>query len=154
MISRVEDSIVDNRGSLHMVPVDFDIKHQFLSCSWADVVRGMHYQTDTVKRVTVVEGEILDVGLCLVTGRYQKVVLGPGDTVCIPLYMAHGFWASTDCTILYQYSQPWNPDDEYTISPVDSFLDLPWKHDDANLIISDKDRNAPTWKEFQDVHNP
>jgi dTDP-4-dehydrorhamnose 3,5-epimerase len=69
-----------------------------------------------------------------------------GDSLCIAGGLGHGFISLLDnSTVAYLLTSPYSPKNEFEISPLDPGLKISWPL--ANLILSDKDRSAPTLEE-------
>jgi dTDP-4-dehydrorhamnose 3,5-epimerase len=129
------------------------------SVSRRGVVRGIHFAEvppGQAKYVTCMSGAVLDV---LVDLRVGSPSFGEHDTVLlddeerkvvyVPNGLGHGFVAlSDDATVMYLCSEPYNPTGEHAINPLDPVLGLPWPAD-LELVLSDKDRDAPTLAEAQ-----
>jgi epimerase EvaD len=82
-------------------------------------------------------------------GQHDAVLLDDEEhkVVYVPIGLGHGFVAlSDDATVMYLCSQPYNPTGEHAVSPLDPALGLPWPAD-LELVLSDKDRDAPTLAE-------
>ena len=106
------------------------------------VLRGLHFQIQNTqgKLVRVTQGEVYDVAVDLrkgspTYGQYEGVVLSEENKrqLYIPEGFAHGFLVLSDGGIL------WN----------DPTLNINWPIKDINkIILSDKDKLHPTFKEF------
>jgi dTDP-4-dehydrorhamnose 3,5-epimerase len=129
------------------------------SVSRRGVVRGIHFAEvppGQAKYVTCVSGAVLDVVVDLRVGsprfgQHDAVLLDDEErkVVYVPIGLGHGFVAlSDDATVMYLCSQPYNPTGEHAVSPLDPALGLPWPAD-LELVLSDKDRGAPTLAEAQ-----
>ncbi|MFJ9520159.1 dTDP-4-dehydrorhamnose 3,5-epimerase family protein [Kitasatospora sp. NPDC101801] len=128
-----------------------------LSVSRRGVLRGVHY-VDTppgqARYVTCVAGEVLDFVVDLrvgspTFGRWDSVLLGPGHWRAVQLApgLGHAFTALTeDATVLYLCSEPYRPELERAVHPLDPDLALPWP-DTPGRLLSERDRSAPTLAE-------
>jgi dTDP-4-dehydrorhamnose 3,5-epimerase len=127
-------------------------KESVFSISSKNVLRGMHYQQypfGHVKLVSVLEGEILDVVVCIDEefnapnkGKFYSVVLSADNsrTLYIPDGYAHGFLCLSDKAIVsYQTTTVYNADADRAIH-WNSF-GFKWPIDNPN--VSEKDKNAP-----------
>jgi dTDP-4-dehydrorhamnose 3,5-epimerase len=127
------------------------------STSRRGVLRGVHFAAvppGQAKYVTCVSGSVLDVAVDLRVGsptflRWESVILD--DATHKGIYLAeglgHAFLALSDqATVVYVVSQPYAPDREHGIDPLDPDLGIDWP---AGLtpLLSDKDAAAPTVKE-------
>ncbi|WP_328305218.1 dTDP-4-dehydrorhamnose 3,5-epimerase family protein [Actinomycetospora sp. NBC_00405] len=130
------------------------------SVSRRGVLRGFHYADvppGQAKYVQCVSGALLDV---VVDTRVGSETFGLWDAVRLdPKTMAatylseglgHAFLALEDHTVAsYLCSTPYNPGAEHGVNPLDPDLKLPWEQyiDVADLVLSDKDREAPSLTE-------
>jgi len=130
-----------------------------VSVSARGVVRGIHFAEvppGQAKYVTCVRGRILDIAVDLrvgspTFGEHVSAVLDDVDRRA--LYVAeglgHAFVALTDdATVSYYCSTVFNPDREHGSSAFDPDLALPWPTE-IDLVLSDRDRAAPTLAEVQ-----
>lgn len=128
------------------------------------VLRGIHYADvppGQAKYVQCVSGALLDV---VVDTRVGSETFGLWDAVRLdPQTMAatylseglgHAFLALEDHTVAsYLCSTPYNPGAEHGVNPLDPDLKLPWEQyvDLADLVLSDKDRDAPSLTEAHEA---
>jgi epimerase EvaD len=129
------------------------------SVSRRGVVRGVHFADvppGQAKYVYCAAGALLDV---VVDVRVGSPTFGRFDTVLLTaaefhaVYLAeglgHAFVALADGTAMnYLCSTGYNPGAEHGVSPLDPDLGLPWPSD-VELILSDKDRAAPSLAEAE-----
>ncbi len=121
--------------------------------------RGLHYQRDPyaqAKLVRCIKGEIIDVAVDLrkgspTYGKWTSCVLSEENKKMffLPRGMAHGFLTLSD-EVLFQYKCDnfYNKESEGAIRYDDPDLGIDWGSlSDVELILSDKDRNAPSFKE-------
>ncbi|MGB8960701.1 MAG: dTDP-4-dehydrorhamnose 3,5-epimerase [Pseudonocardiaceae bacterium] len=124
------------------------------SSSRRGVVRGVHFSDvppGQAKYVHCSRGALLDVAIDLrvgspTFGRWASVLLDTQTSraVYLPEGIGHAFIALADDTVMtYLCSTGYNPAAEHTVHPLDPALHLPWPAD-QDLILSDKDRKAPT----------
>ena len=129
------------------------------SCSSYGVVRGLHMQLPPhaqAKLVRVVEGRVLDVAVDLrkdspTFGKHFAIEL-TGENhlqVYIPKGFAHGFSVLSE-TAVFQYKCDgyYAPASEAAIAWNDPDLAIDWKLPIEAVVLSDKDRNHPSLKEF------
>jgi dTDP-4-dehydrorhamnose 3,5-epimerase len=132
------------------------------SISSKGVLRGLHFQNPPYaqsKLVRVIKGSVLDVAVDLrlnspTYGLYYSVVLSDKNfkTFFIPKGFAHGFICLEDNTIFsYKCSDFYNKDSEGSIAWNDSDLAIDWQL--SNPIISTKDSNAQSFKDFKSKFN-
>lgn len=163
----VEPSIYeDNRGYFfesynletflkHGLSMDFKQDNQ--SMSSANVLRGMHFQVpqfEQGKLVRVISGSVLDVVVDLrkqrpTYGKHFKCILDANskNMLWIPPGFAHGFLTLEDHTVFfYKCSQVYNRESDRSLRWDDPDLGIDWGI--SNPIVSDKDKNAPIFKDF------
>src|SRR3954452_8532673 len=129
------------------------------SVSRRGVLRGMHYADvppGQAKYVTCVRGEVLDVVVDLRTGsptfgRWATTLLD--DTARHALYVAeglgHGFMALSDeAVVIYLCSEPYTPDREHGVPPLDPGLGISWP-EGIDPVLSPKDAAAPSLAEAE-----
>lgn len=123
------------------------------------VVRGLHMQLPPhgqAKLVRVVKGRVLDVAVDLrkdspTFGNHFAIEL-TGENhlqVYIPKGFAHGFSVLSE-TAVFQYKCDgyYAPASEAAIAWNDPDLGIDWKLPSEDAVLSDKDRNHPSLKEF------
>ena len=136
--------------------IDFVQDNQSISKKGA--LRGLHFQKgkySQAKLVRVVKGEVLDVVVDLRSesatyGEHFKIKLTENDykMLFIPKGLAHGFLSLSNETIFtYKCDEYYNRQAEGGIVYNDSELNIDWELDPNELIISEKDRHLPTFKE-------
>ena len=124
------------------------------------VIRGLHYQlkpSDQSKLIRVIEGKILDVALDIrkksrTFGKWYGVELDSETKhqLLIPRGFAHGFSVLSDIAIIqYKCDNIYNPLYERGISINDPDLDINWKINPSERIISEKDMNSPRLKDAE-----
>ena len=122
------------------------------------VIRGLHYQLNPfaqAKLVRVLEGTILDVAVDIrknspTYGRHFSIELSSGNRkqLFIPAGFAHGFSVlSETAVVFYKCNSFYNKESEGGIRFNDPGLEIDWKIDPANAIVSDKDTNLPLFTE-------
>ena len=123
------------------------------------VLRGLHFQIQNTqgKLVRVTQGEVYDVAVDLrkgspTYGQYEGVVLSEENKrqLYIPEGFAHGFLVLSDtATFVYKCTDFYNHNAESGILWNDPTLNIDWPIKDINeIILSDKDKLHPTFKEF------
>ena len=127
------------------------------SVSARGALRGVHFASvppGQAKYVYCPAGRMLDVVVDL---RVGSPTFGVHDAVVLDaerpqaVYLAeglgHAFLSLADGTsVTYLVSTGYDPTREFTVSPLDLELDLPWPAD-VELQLSDRDRAAPTLAE-------
>ncbi len=126
------------------------------SLSSYGVVRGLHFQIAPyaqTKLLRVVYGKILDIALDIrqgseTYGQYCAVELSAEnkEQFYIPRGFAHGFAVLSETAIVnYKCDNFYNKDAERGIYPLDKTLNIDWKIQQKDMIISEKDMN---WSGF------
>lgn len=158
----------DNRGSFRewfkaedvksATGRDFGIEQANISLSSKGTLRGIHYSIaprGQAKLITCVSGSIQDVIVDIRSdsktfGQWVDVELrgDSGKTVFISEGLGHGFLALEENTaVAYLVSNPYSPDHEFEINPLDQKIGIGWGMKTSNLKISNKDKVAPTLAE-------
>jgi dTDP-4-dehydrorhamnose 3,5-epimerase len=138
----------------------FDLQQANCSVSSAGVLRGLHFAQlppSQAKYVTCLRGSVFDVVVDIrvgspTFGRWDAVTLDDRErrSVYISEGLAHGFLALEDVsTVMYLCSAGFAPDREHTINALDPALDIAWPVADDELVLSDRDRDAPTLEQVQ-----
>lgn len=138
-------------------PVTFVQDNQ--SKSSYGVIRGLHFQKPPhaqAKLVRVVKGKVLDVAVDLrkdspTFGKYMAVELSDENhrQVFIPKGFAHGFSVlSEEAVFQYKCDEYYAPEFEAAIAWDDQDLNIDWKVPAEDVVLSQKDRNHPTFNEF------
>lgn len=142
-------------GNLHFVQ-DNESK------SSKGVLRGLHFQTPPFsqsKLVSCLDGEILDVALDLrkkskTYGKFETNVLSDINKhkIFIPKGFAHGFVVLSESAIVsYKVDNYYNKKHESGIIWNDPYLNIDWKINNSDIILSEKDSNLP---QFSKIINP
>lgn len=117
------------------------------------IIRGLHYQKEPypeIKIVRCLKGRIFDVIADIrkdspTYGKVFTVELSEdnGKMIYIPPYVAHGFQTLKDDSIVsYFLSSEFIPEAYGHIRYNDPYFNIDWPNKD-NIIVSDKDKNAP-----------
>lgn len=136
------------------IAIDF-VQDNHSRSSNAGVLRGLHYQLEPAaqdKLIRVAHGRIFDVAVDLRPGsasfgKWVGAVLSASDwnQLFVPKGCAHGFLTlEPDCEVLYKVSAPYSPAHERAIRFDDPDLAITWPIAAESLVLSDRDRNAPT----------
>ena len=126
------------------------------------VLRGLHFQNPPytqAKLVRCLKGSVLDVVLDL---RKDSKTYGIFETISlteenknqlfIPKGFAHGFIVLSKSAIFsYKVDNYYNSDSESGIIWNDPDLNIDWRINKAEIIVSEKDKNLPT---FNEIINP
>ena len=126
------------------------------SISKKNVLRGLHIQRKKPqgKLVTCVKGSVLDVAIDLRSmsanfGKVYTFILTGNKQVYIPAGFAHGFLSQEDDScVYYKCTKSYDPDSEVTINPFDEELGVDWGINKDECIVSEKDANGISLKEY------
>jgi len=170
LIEFIPDVYTDSRGSFvetwnHYNFLNVGFNKSFVqdnqSVSKKNVFRGIHLQTGEFaqgKLVRVSHGEAIDFAVDLrpsssTFGKYVSVRLtaDKANSFWVPPGFGHGFLATKDNTIFsYKCTKPYNKDSEVCIRFNDHDLNIDLLNTlKNNLIVSDKDLNGISLKEFK-----
>ena len=128
------------------------------SYSSKGVLRGLHYQKGDyaqAKLVRVIKGKILDVVVDLradspTFSKHMSIELSEDNKtqLFIPRGFAHGFLVLSDTAIFsYKCDNFYNKVSEGGVIYNDKDLNIDWKLDEKEFIVSEKDLELPTLKE-------
>lgn len=126
------------------------------------VVRGLHFQKGKdaqSKLVRVVSGRVLDVAVDLrrgspTFGRHVAVELSGENhrQFFIPRGFAHGFSVlSEEVVFQYKCDSPYAPQSEGAVAWDDPDLGIDWGVPAADIILSEKDRRHPRFREAAEL---
>ena len=126
------------------------------------VLRGLHFQKPPYtqsKLVRCLKGSVLDVALDLrndskTYGMIETILLSEENKnqLFIPKGFAHGFVVVSESAIFsYKVDNYYNPDSESGVLWSDLDLNIDWKINKNEIIVSEKDKNLPT---FNEIINP
>lgn len=124
------------------------------------VLRGLHFQLPPfaqTKLVRVILGEVLDVAVDLrknspTFGKHETVVMSDQNKIqlFIPSGFAHGFLVLSDTAIFsYKVDNPYAPEYDAGLLWNDGTLDIDWRVNRKDIILSDKDAILPKLIEFK-----
>ncbi|GAA4280212.1 dTDP-4-dehydrorhamnose 3,5-epimerase [Gaetbulibacter aestuarii] len=139
--------------------LEIDFVQDNESYSTKAVLRGLHFQTGKyaqAKLIRVVKGNVLDIAVDL---RKESATFGQcfsielseknKNQLFIPRGFAHGFVVLSNTAIFsYKCDNYYNKASESGIIHNDQDLNINWKLPEEDLIISEKDKQLPTFKEF------
>lgn len=140
-------------GDVHFIQ-DNESKSSF------GVLRGLHYQKgefSQAKLVRVIKGKVLDVAVDMrqsssTFGKYLSVELSEENQrqFFIPRGFAHGFLVlSEEAIFTYKVDNKYTPEAEAFICYDDETISIDWPIAKSQLILSEKDKNAATFKEAE-----
>jgi len=124
------------------------------------VLRGLHYQLPPFaqsKLVRVIKGSVIDVAVDIrkgspTFGKYVAVELSEENKrqLFIPRGFAHGFLVTSDEAIFaYKVDNYYAPEYDRSIRFDDSDINIDWNFPKEDILVSDKDKNAPYLKEAE-----
>lgn len=124
------------------------------------VIRGLHYQLNPFaqsKLIRVVKGTIFDVALDIrknspTFGKWFGIELNSDkkNQLLIPKGFAHGFSVLSDIAVIqYKCDNNYKPEYERGILLNDKEINIDWRADISQAIISNKDKANPTFREAE-----
>ncbi len=133
------------------------------SYSTKGVLRGLHAQEGEhaqAKLVRVLSGEVLDVAVDVrpgsaTFGEHVAVRLSADNNkqLFIPRGFLHGFVVLSDtATFFYKCDNFYNKDSECGIYPLDEELSIDWGLGKEEILLSEKDEEAPLFKDLFGVN--
>ena len=162
-------TFTDSRGYFQEVAKEGDdtfvglgsIKQINMSRSSAGVLRGIHAQKGMDKAMWVANGEAIIYAVLLDrdSNKFGTVVsehlkAGDGKVFYAPHDWGRGFLAMKDNTVVvYACSDFYRPEAEYGVNPLTCGLPSVNEEIAKHLVISDKDKEAISLKEFKEGNN-
>jgi len=133
-----------------------------LSHSKKHVLRGLHYQRRQGKLVTVVRGEIFDVGVDIRPdsadfGRWVGTTLSASNRrqVYLPPGFAHAFCVLSDeADVWYKTTDIYRPGEEGGLLWNDPAIGIEWPAEIENPILSTRDQAHPTLNQLDRTSLP
>lgn len=130
------------------------------SLSGSSVLRGLHYQLppfEQAKLIRVVKGKVFDIAVDIregseTYGQYFGIELSEENKkqLFIPAGFAHGFLSLRNDTILsYKCSNYYHQASEAGIRYDDPILNIDWKVDKKEFLLSEKDKGLPSFGEHK-----
>ncbi|MCR4650547.1 MAG: dTDP-4-dehydrorhamnose 3,5-epimerase [Lachnospiraceae bacterium] len=129
------------------------------SASKKGVVRGLHFQIEhpQCKLVRAIVGEVYDVAVDLREGSptfgcWHAEVLSAENKkqFFIPAGFAHGYTVLSDyAEFCYKIDDFWYPNDEGGIAYNDPDIGVEWPLEGIEVILSDKDRDRMSFREYK-----
>ncbi|NLN26543.1 MAG: dTDP-4-dehydrorhamnose 3,5-epimerase [Bacteroidetes bacterium] len=140
--------------------IDFVQDNQSVSAK--GVLRGLHFQSGEMaqaKLVRVIQGKVLDI---VVDIRKESSTFGQSFSLIldaeahlqlfIPKGFAHGFITLSEESIFaYKCDNFYDSESEGGIIYNDATLNLDWHLPEEEFIISEKDKNLPSFKELMNL---
>ncbi len=154
----------DKRGNLRETFNKRILKKKFVfeycTTSKKNVLRGFHFQTKfkQSKYVNVIKGKILDVVIDLrkrskTFGKSFKIILSQDNALglFIPAGFAHAYYSfQKENIIYYKLDNYYSPKFESGIVYNDTDIKINWPR--KNMLISKKDKNLKSFKEFKKIY--
>jgi dTDP-4-dehydrorhamnose 3,5-epimerase len=149
-----------NAKDFKALGLDLEFVQDNHSHSQKGVLRGMHFQkrSPQTKLIRVTRGIVFDVVVDLrksykTFGKWFGIKLSDQNKkiFLIPVGFAHGFLTlSDDVDFMYKCTDFYNPDDEGGLRWDDPNINIKWPLEEVgdNLIISDKDKKWPYFKDL------
>lgn len=145
------------RDFAQVADVTFVQDNESRSCR--GVVRGLHFQKPPyaqAKLVRVVEGRVLDVAVDIrrgspTYGRHVACELSAENHLqfFIPKGFAHGFAVLSDVAVFqYKCDNLYHPEAEGALAWDDPTLAIDWRLPASEVILSEKDKHHPLFKDF------
>jgi dTDP-4-dehydrorhamnose 3,5-epimerase len=147
-----------NKALFHKNGIEYNFVQDNQSRSSYGVIRGLHYQLNPfaqVKLVRVLEGVIFDVAVDIrrgspTFGKHFGIELSADNQkqLLIPAGFAHGFSVlSETASVLYKCNEFYHKESEGGIRFDDPELNIDWKVDVKDAIVSSKDIELPFLKD-------
>ena len=154
----------DKRGNLRETFNKRILKKKFVfeycTTSKKNVLRGFHFQTKfkQSKYVNVIKGKILDVVIDLrkrskTFGKSFQIILSQDNALglFIPAGFAHAYYSfQKENIIYYKLDNYYSPKFESGIVYNDTDIKINWPR--KNMLISKKDKNLKSFKEFKKIY--
>ncbi|AJW64781.1 dTDP-4-dehydrorhamnose 3,5-epimerase [Elizabethkingia miricola] len=129
-----------------------------ISKSTYGVLRGLHLQKGDhaqAKLVSCLEGKVWDIAVDLrkdssTFGQWYGVELTAENKIqfYVPRGFAHGFVVLSEIAVFsYKCDNFYNKESEGSVKFNDSDLSIDWKIAEVDMILSEKDKNAPSFKD-------
>jgi len=128
------------------------------SYSTRGVLRGLHAQGGEhaqAKLIRVLDGEVLDIVVDVregspTFGKYISTILSSENNLqlFVPRGFLHGFVVlSETATFFYKCDNYYSKESECGVHPLDTDLAVDWQIPVEEMLLSDKDKEAPSFKE-------
>ena len=142
--------------------IDHELKEVFYTISKKGVIRATHFQLikQQAKLVRCVSGHVYDVIVDLrpnspTFGKWQGFHLTGDNMYCllVPPYFGHGYLVIEDSIVSYKCAEVFYGEGDSGIMYNDPEINIEWPFDQIggieNLIISEKDKNLMSFKEYK-----
>lgn len=149
-----------NQNILKEAGYHYDFVQDNQSRSFYGVIRGLHYQLEPfaqTKLVRVVSGRIFDVAVdmrknSLTFGKWYGIEITSTNEyqLLIPKGFAHGFSVlSEEALVIYKTDNFYNPGSERGIVYHDADLNIDWKLDPQDIIVSMRDQDLSLFRDAE-----
>lgn len=141
--------------------IEYDLKEVFYTVSKKGVIRALHFQgiQQQAKLVRCVKGKVYDVIMdlrkdSLTFMNWQGFILSEDNRkeLLIPEGFGHGYLVLEDSIVSYKCAEKFYGEYDGGIKFDDPDLKITWPYEiiggKEQLILSDKDKNLPSFKEF------
>lgn len=141
--------------------IHHDLKEVFYTISKKGVIRAIHFQLvkQQAKLVRCISGHVYDVIVDLrpnspTFGQWRGFDLTQDNMnmLLVPQYFGHGYLVLEDSIVSYKCDEVFYGEGDSGIKYNDSDINVKWPFDliggEKNLIISDKDLNLMSFKEY------
>lgn len=145
--------------------IDLELKETFYTISKPGVIRGIHFQLEQqqAKLVRCISGHVYDVIVDLrmespTFGKWLGFDLsGENQTeLYIPPFFGHGYLVISDSIVSYKCGEVFYPKGDSGIKYDDPDINIHWPFEKIggldNLIISEKDHNLMSLKEYKKLY--
>ncbi|MGN8831634.1 dTDP-4-dehydrorhamnose 3,5-epimerase [Selenomonas montiformis] len=145
--------------------IKHDLMEVFYTTSHKGVIRALHFQREKQqpKLVRCIYGHVYDVVVDMRkdSPTYKKwlgfdLIGEEHNEILVPAGCAHGYLVLEDSIVSYKCSEKFYGEFDGGIKWNDSDIAVDWPLDkiggEENLILADKDKNLPTFKEFVDEY--
>lgn len=153
----VKDKFFENRGSLYTIydSRDFDINfvQDKISKSFQGVIRGFHGDNTTWKLITCIHGKIKLVTYSIDEMKKEEYILDGDDieskSILVPPRTLNAHQClSSFCIFHYKWSEYYtSPENQWSIKYDDEDIKPDWNYN-LNIIVSERDKNSHSLKEF------
>ncbi len=148
-----------NKEKMAQIGITADFIQDNQSKSSYGTIRGLHFQKGEyaqAKLVRVLEGKVLDVAVDLrenssTYGQHVAVELSAENNrqLFIPRGFAHGFSVLSETAVFaYKCDNVYNKESEGSLRYNDENIAIDWQIDLDKALLSEKDQNAPLFKEL------
>ncbi len=142
--------------------IHYDLAEIFYTTSYKGVIRALHFQRvkQQPKLVRCIYGQVYDVVVDLRKDSYTfKKWLGfdligeKHNEILVPAGCAHGYLVLEPSIVSYKCSEKFYGEYDGGIKWDDPDINVKWPLEKIggreNLILADKDKNLPSWAEFE-----